>query len=394
MWEPSRGSCCMSHPKTQQNNGDTAASVNRIHLANPVRFRIGFSSMKTFSVAEQVASQLRKELMQERWKEAIPGRDRLARELGVHGSTVERALQQLEREGLLKSGGIGKRRRVVIEKTEPRTGALRIAIMLHDSNYRTSPFMVELCHQLEIAGQLPFFPNKTLSALDQSPERLTRFMKEISTDAWLISSGSKELLSSVVALGKPAFALFGRHAGLPIAGARPDKSPTMAQLTQRLISLRHRRISFICACQIRYPKKAKVLEHFLNELEAAGIRTGEYNCPDWEETQNGFIKVLDSLFSSTPPTALILDEGYMFHAAYHYVSQRGLKVPQDVSMICMDDDPGFHWCHPAVTHITWDPQPIVRQVVRWADNVAKGKVDHRQILSKAQFVVGGSIGPA
>lgn len=349
--------------------------------------------MKTFSVAEQVASHLRDALQQGKWTNVMPGRDRLAKELGVHGSTIERALGQLEDEGLIQSGGVGKRRRIVAEGTNSETRALRIAIMLHDSNFRSSSFMVELCHQLELAGQSPFFAEKTLQSLAHSPERFTRYIQGDHADAWLISSGSQDLLSCAVASEKPAFALFGRHAGLPIAGAQPDKSPPMALLTQRLISMRHRRISFLCSRQIRHPKKARALQHFLHELEAAGIETGDYNCPDWEETSNGFIAVLDSLFRSTPPTALILDEAYMFHAAYHYLAQRGLKVPQDISLVCMDNDPGFIWCRPAVTHIAWDPLPIIRRIVRWADHVAKGRVDHKQTLSKAKLIDGGSIGP-
>ena len=95
----------------------------------------------------------------------------------------------------------------------------------------------------------------------------------------------------------------------------------------------------------------------------------------------------------TPPTALILDEAFQFHASHHHLSQRGLKIPQDVSLICTDDDPGFAWCHPAVSHIRWDTRPVVRRVVRWTSNVARGKDDRRQTLSKAEFAEGGTIGP-
>ena len=34
-----------------------------------------------------------------------------------------------------------------------------------------------------------------------------------------------------------------------------------------------------------------------------------------------------------------------------------------------------------------------RRIVRWADNVARGKDDRRQTLTKAEFVEGGTIGP-
>jgi len=37
---------------------------------------------------------------------------------------------------------------------------------------------------------------------------------------------------------------------------------------------------------------------------------------------------------------------------------------------------------------------VVRRVVRWAANVANGHPDTRQTLTKAEFVEGGTIGPA
>ena len=38
-------------------------------------------------------------------------------------------------------------------------------------------------------------------------------------------------------------------------------------------------------------------------------------------------------------------------------------------------------------------RPVVRRVVRWVNNVARGKNDRRQTLTKAEFVEGGAIGP-
>jgi hypothetical protein len=62
--------------------------------------------------------------------------------------------------------------------------------------------------------------------------------------------------------------------------------------------------------------------------------------------------------------------------------------------VCTDYDPSFAWRIPTVAHIHWDSGPLVRRVVRWADSVALGKDDRRQLLSKAEFVPGGTIGPA
>ena len=97
--------------------------------------------------------------------------------------------------------------------------------------------------------------------------------------------------------------------------------------------------------------------------------------------------------NAKPPTALFLDEAFQFNACYHYLSQRGFMVPQDVSLVCTDDDPSFDWCDPSVAHIRWDPNTVVRRIVRWTNNIARGKDDRRQTLTKAEFVEGGTVGP-
>lgn len=35
----------------------------------------------------------------------------------------------------------------------------------------------------------------------------------------------------------------------------------------------------------------------------------------------------------------------------------------------------------------------MRRIVRWADNIAKGKTDLRQSFTKSSFVPGGTVGP-
>ena len=89
----------------------------------------------------------------------------------------------------------------------------------------------------------------------------------------------------------------------------------------------------------------------------------------------------------------IVDEAGLFFAAMQFLQSRRLRVPEDVSVICTDGDPHFGWCRPSVTHIRWDTAPLVRRALRWANNVAHGKQDIVQTLTKAEFVEGGTMGP-
>jgi DNA-binding LacI/PurR family transcriptional regulator len=100
------------------------------------------------------------------------------------------------------------------------------------------------------------------------------------------------------------------------------------------------------------------------------------------------------LFKITPPTALILEEASLLYAAQQFLQSRGLRVPEDVSLICTDNDPHFSWCKPSIAHIHWDKRPVVRRVVKWAANISRGKNDISQKLTPAEFIAGGTVGPA
>ncbi len=324
----------------------------------------------------------------------MPGRSELVEELGVGTMTLEAALSQLENEGLLISQGAGRRRKITLPD-DHNPPSLRVALLLFDAQSRGFDYYIDLCHRLEAGGHFPFHTDKSLDDLGRNVDRVARYAAKTEADAWIISSGSRDILEWFAGQETPAFAIFGRMSGRTLAGVKPDKAPPQAMATRRLLSLGHRRISCIVRHEIRQPSPARGVRAYLDELEAFGIKTGKFHLPDWEENHDGFKRVLDSLFDGpTPPTALIVGEATLFHASYHHLSQKGLKIPQNVSLICTDYDPGFAWCRPAVSHIRWDSRPVVRRIVRWVNNAAAGKDDRRQTLTKAEFVESGTIGPA
>ena len=61
---------------------------------------------------------------------------------------------------------------------------------------------------------------------------------------------------------------------------------------------------------------------------------------------------------------------------------------EQMALICTDFHASFKWCSPGIDHIRWDHEPMVRRVVRWTSNIARGKDDRRQDLTKAKFVEG------
>ncbi len=347
------------------------------------------------TIAEQVAAHLREEISRGRWAEKMPGKRHLEKELGVNNKTVAAALRQLEKEGVLEGQGAGCKRRIVVPEGGFDAPALRVAILDYDPPEQTEERRLAMRQQLLDQGHSPFYAGKSLLECGMDLRRVIRLVKRSPADAWVVCAGTREVLEWFARQKTPVFAIAGGRHGLPIAGTGPDKTPPLAEAARRLVALGHRRISFLCHRELRLPQPVRGVQAILDELEAAGIATGAFNLPDWEHHREDFGRVLDSLLGSpTPPTALILDEPYVFTAGFHHLAGRGLRVPQDVSLVCTDPDPTFAWCNPSVAHIRWDYRPVVRRVIRWVNNIALGKDDRRQSFTKAEFVEGGTVGRA
>lgn len=340
-----------------------------------------------------LAAHLRGELEHGRWKGQMPGVMRLARELGTSRNTVEGALRELEGEGLLVSQGQG-RGRVIAREGLVGKPTLRVGILAYESTDRGLPLMVDLQHKLEEKGNVVVFAPRSQTELGRDLKRVARMINPMEADAWLVIGGSQEVLTWFAARDAPTFALFGRRRNVPLAGAGPEKVAPMREVVRTLCGLGHRRIVLYVRGERRKPQPGAKERAFLEELEAQGASIGAFHLPDWQETPEGFLRSLDGLFAVTPPTALILDEGFLFAAAQAHLARRGMIAPRDVSLVCCDPpDQALQWVRPALSHIRWEDQSLAQRIVQWVGNLRRGRVDRRQTYSDAVFVRGETIGP-
>jgi len=318
----------------------------------------------------------------------MPGVHALAGELGSNHGTVEAALRLLEKQKLLIHQGPGRSRLIRLPREAKPDGPLKIAILDYDPLGLTESYAIEVQHRLIEAGHTAFFTRQCLHDLHMDLKRVSRLVANTEADAWIIGAASREVLEWFSSQTAPSFAWFGNRQGLPIAGVGPDKKPALAKATRRLIELGHRRIVLFHRQLQEMPGSSAT------DQAVHGIATSPYNLPHWTDNKTGFYDCLVKLFSVTPPTALIIDEAPFVFAALQFLAERGLRVPKDVSLVCMDGSPFFANSWPTVAHIHWDTSPVVRRIIQWVNHVAHRRSDTRQTLTPAKFIPGGTIGPA
>lgn len=137
------------------------------------------STPSFLTLADQVTEHLRSEILRGRWSSTLPGKHQLAAELGVNNKTVEGALKQLEKTGLLLPQGAGRKRLINTPRRRSTSRALRIAILLNDHKIdEKTNIVMEIKHALAAARHTIVTLPKSLTTLRFDPKLVAALVRK------------------------------------------------------------------------------------------------------------------------------------------------------------------------------------------------------------------------
>jgi DNA-binding LacI/PurR family transcriptional regulator len=136
---------------------------------------------------------------------------------------------------------------------------------------------------------------------------------------------------------------------VPSVGATNWRGGMMA--TEYLLSLGHRRIATISGIPSHLTSKARIAG-YRSALEAAGIvpETELIRQGDFGHT-SGYSQTNALLALAEPPTAIVAGCDIQATGIYRALSEHGMQVPYDMSIIGFDDIPSSEWMSPPLTTI-------------------------------------------
>lgn len=352
------------------------------------------------SLVEITVEHLRQSLSQGRWKTHLPGVRPLADELKVSKETVRAALAILENSGELKCQGAGRFRQICSPPLSVNSlqQKLRVAVLpyhpLGSGNSQSMQLLLKLVATVTHSGHDCFIASLSHSQIEHHPRRLSRLVQSSAADAWVSYSPCEEVLAWFLEREIPIITIGGHTQNLPVACTRSDSTQAVQETVDLLVRYRHRRMVMICPRFWREPDLHPSAQAFLNRMKHHGLPTSSFNLPPWEETANGVTTLLHALFQTTPPTALIVLDPSVAVAAVLHLNQHGMGVPADVSVISMTEDAAFSYLQPPMSHFQWEIDPHVRRITQWVRDLARGRADTETKAIQANFVPGGTIGPA
>lgn len=344
----------------------------------------------------QTTDYLRAAISSGRWTGKLPGVRPLANDCGVSHDVVRAALQRLEREGLVVAEGNGRSRTVqarALQRKESSEVAVLLNLPLAEEDSEFQQALTSLRSMVEESGRQCRFAGKCLRDLRGDVTRVARLVNRETADVWVVVGATREVLEWFDAQGKTFIALCGCCANLPVAGTGRLADDGFRDAMRHLMSLGHRRIVYVGPQMVRFSRSAGVIRIMGEELGRAGVAAGDYHCPDWDETPDGLQCLLARIFRVTPPTALIVDYANWLAGALDFLACRGLRVPEDVSLVCMNHDPTTAWHRPRIAHLGGSEVALAGVVLRWINSVARGRVEKKFIPMAAPFIRGDSTAP-
>ncbi|MBC8507662.1 MAG: LacI family DNA-binding transcriptional regulator [Anaerolineales bacterium] len=202
-----------------------------------------------------------------------------------------------------------------------------------------------------------------------------------------------------------------RHNLLPptapsvFVGARPRRRDTVSsvalddvsvarQATQHLIELGHRRVAMITGpmvedcSQDRCSGYEAALEDNSITLNPKLVITG-----DWAAT-SGYLALQQLFDFPTPPTAIFAQNDRMAIGVLRAAREMGIAIPEELSVIGVDDMPLSSYFDPPLTTMRQDPLSIGRDAARLLiDTLEKRVTSPQHLLLQAQLIQRQSTGP-
>ncbi|WP_069770046.1 LacI family DNA-binding transcriptional regulator [Streptomyces sp. LUP30] len=141
--------------------------------------------------------------------------------------------------------------------------------------------------------------------------------------------------------------------------------------TEHLLTLGHERIAVITGPRRKMCSSARVAG-YRSALASAGVaQRPEYLRDGSFDESVAYRRMLELLDLSAPPTAVFVCSDRMALGVYRALVERGLRIPNDVSVVGFDDLPESRWTAPALTTVR---QPLaemaataMRMLVRMMD---------------------------
>ena len=161
-----------------------------------------------------------------------------------------------------------------------------------------------------------------------------------------------------------------------------------------LISLGHKRIGIITG-PLDTTTGCERLEGYLKALEDKGIKKDDNLIYEGDFKEEGGYKGVEALLNiSNPPTAIFTSNNLMALGALKKITELGLKIPQDLSLVSFDDMDWFPYFSPPLTAVYQPAYELGETAVKLLfERLKRGRKKRKEVRLPTKLIIRESCAP-
>jgi DNA-binding LacI/PurR family transcriptional regulator len=346
------------------------------------------------SLIDQAAAVLRVRLERGEWTAHLPGEIELARRLQVGRNTVRAALTVLEKEGRLRTV-VGRRREVVQKVKKARQPSQKVAVLLLPFAWQSLPpatllWMDALRSRLQGAGWEWQVVVEAAAFRRASAALLESLTNQHPLAVWILYR-STATMQRWFERNHPKTVIAGSsHAGVTLAQVDIDYRATCRHAAARMLGLGHKRLA-VLAPAVSFPGDEESLSGFRE-----GARGSTVDVLPIQDTKASVIQALRALLrSSERPTALFTFEARHAATALTHLSNHGVSLPTQMSLISRSEDPFLTYLIPEPARYERKPEAFAKKLAHLVSAIGRGMpIKQQRHLLIPSFVRGETLSRA
>ena len=214
----------------------------------------------------------------------------------------------------------------------------RIGVINTSTSYNYDYFM-ELLRGVTAAAEQADYNLVLYTNIHTQPQRIQRVCRAREVDGVILltADDTPAVLDALTAEDLPVVNLGRREERVDVSYVAPDVRAGSVLATRHLLELGHRRIGLVSS--LLDPRTcAERLDGYRTTLEEAGIGFDAALVAEAEYRQAGGTDAMDAILTQRPRvTGVVTISNTLAHEAMQSIAAHGLRVPQDVALVAIDD---------------------------------------------------------
>jgi LacI family transcriptional regulator len=322
------------------------------------------------SLSTQVATTLREEIVRGVWIDWLPGERALAETLQVSRETLRTALAQLRHDGHLEPNHASGNR-IIRTKRAPRRKSQEeaiVALLTPDPPELMRPYVSLWVNELKTLlmenGVLLRHYNGQKFFTHHPAKALVKLISRQSAGCWLLANSTKATQLWFSGRSTPCVIAGTCHLGIDLPQVDLDHYALCRHAAGVLLAAGHRRLALLS----EHSGRAGDIQSEAGFL--AGVRASPHPeasplVLNHDHSPASICKSLSRLLEMPQtPTALLVSNGASYLTVTSTLAQRGLRVPQDISVLSRDDEPFLGFLIPKPTYYAASPHIFAKRIMK------------------------------